>query len=461
MLKVFNEVNSLDKKCYKKYLLSEEILMEHAAIGIYNHIIKKFDYNSKILIVCGSGNNGADGIVVARLLNRYYNIELFIIKEPKSPIAILQKKRILSLGIKTINSISETNSYDIVVDCILGTGLNNTLSLDIKNIIDTINNIEAYKIACDIPSGIDQQGKILSTAFKANTTITMGALKISLLTDIAKDYVGDIKVANLGLINSLYEGDTNCYLLEKKDLKLPHRTQKDTNKGLYGHLSVILGDKKGAGLIVCETALNFGVGLVTAITDDTNIPYTIMYSETIPQKTTCIALGMGLGNNFDKEILNTNLPLLLDADIFYNDIILTQLHKNNIVLTPHPKEFCSLLKITNIDNIDIKTLQNNRFYYLNKFCKKYPNVVVVLKGANSIVQQNDKIYINNLGTAKLSFGGSGDILAGIIASLLTQNYTPLDSAIQGTLVHTIASLNYDKNDYSLNVKDLIEQIKIV
>jgi len=460
MKPIYDEVNTLDKKCYEKYFLSEDILMEHAALAMFNYISKTFTKDKTILIVCGSGNNGADGIVLARLLYKIYNIKLYIYKKPKSKIASLQEKRTLSLGVNLISNLKDEKP-DIIADCLFGTGLNRKLNITTTQLIEQINNLNSYIISCDIASGINTNGQILTKAIKANTTITMGALKKSLFSDNVKDYIGDIIISSLGIHNSLYENKTNTFLLEQKDLLLPLREEKNTNKGTFGHLAVLLGDKIGAGIIACETALSFGCGLVSAITNKQNLPYSIMYNKTIPSKTTAIALGMGLGDKLDKSILNTNLPLLLDADIFYNTIILDLLKKDNIVLTPHPKEFCSLLKITKIDDIDIKTLQDNRFYYVNKFCNKYPNVVLLLKGANVIICKNNLTYINNNGTNKLSFAGSGDVLAGLIASLLAQGYNCLDATIQGSLAHTQASSNFKGNDYSLNPKDLIEEIKIL
>ena len=459
MQNVYNEVNTLDKKCLTKYFLSQDILMEHAALSIYNHIISKFISSKNILIVCGSGNNGADGLVLARLLNEKYNVQVYLSSPIKSDIAKIQEKRAISVGINFIEKID--TQYDVVVDCLFGSGLNKPLDEKYINIITQMNNIKAYKIACDLPSGINIKGQISNVCFKADTTITMGAYKICLFSDLAKDYIGNILKANLGISNELYEENSNYKLLEFSDLKLPIRDKKDTNKGSFGHLAVVLGNKKGAGLISSNTALVFGVGLITAITNDDDLPYSIMYNTKLPTNTTAIAIGMGLGDIFDKSILDTKLPILFDADILYNEIILEHLNKDNIVLTPHPKEFCALLKLTNISDISINELQNNRFLYLEKFCLKYPNVVVLLKGVNVLIQQNKNLYINPLGSSKLSFGGSGDILSGLISSLMAQGYSSLESTIQGSLVHTIASNNYKGNDYSLNVNDLIEQIKIL
>jgi hydroxyethylthiazole kinase-like uncharacterized protein yjeF len=168
---------------------------------------------------------------------------------------------------------------------------------------------------------------------------------------------------------------------------------------------------------------------------------------------------MGLGKRYDKSFIENNIPKVIDANLFYDKNILTILEQNNIVLTPHPKEFCSLLKISGIDDIDISTLQNDRFKYLSLFCKKYPKVVLLLKGANVLIAQNNKIYINQFGDATLSKGGSGDVLSGLIGGLLAQGYSSLDATICGSLAHSLAIAKYDNNNYSLNPYDLIELVK--
>ena len=464
MKKVFDEVNSLDKKCYDRYALSEDILMEHAATSMLDFCEQNFKKDSKILIACGVGNNGADGITLARLLQSKYNITLFLPFSVNSVMAKLQLKRANKVDVKIINHYSSFDTkYALVVDCLFGSGLKRDLDKQYQKIIKKLNKINAYKLSCDIPSGINNLGQISSVAFKSDTTITMGALKKSLFTDIVKDYVGDIKVANLGVQRKLYEGDTNCYLLNKKDLKLPFRDIKSTHKGSFGHLSVIIGDKKGAGLLCAQAGFAFGCGLITAVNtikeEIKKIPNHIMQSKTIPQNTTALCIGMGLGDKYDKSYFKNNIPKVIDADLFYDKIILDILQQDNIVLTPHPKEFCSLLKLTNIADIDINKLQNNRFKYLSMFSKKYPKITILLKGANVLIAQNKKLYINRFGTSALSKGGSGDVLSGLIGSLLAQGYSTLEATINGSLAHTIAALKYSGNNYSLTPKELINQIK--
>ncbi len=457
MQKVFSEVNSLDKRCYEELGLTEDILMENAAAGIFNFINDKFSSNEivKILIVSGAGNNGADGIALARMLHSKYDVKLYLPFQIKSTQTIVQLTRAEIIGVNVVHQIEEC---DVVVDCLFGSGLNKEMNEISIKIIENLNNLNGYKIACDIPSGINNIGQINQIAFKAHMTITMGALKKSLFGDSVKDYVGKIKVVNLGIQRDIYELESNCFLLDESDMKLPYRKLQSTHKGNFGHLSVVVGEKRGAGLLSCEAALSFGVGLVTAITLNKNIPYSIMSSESLPQNTTAIAIGMGLGS-LNNEILENNIAKVIDADMFYKDSILNLLNKINIVLTPHPKEFVNLLKITKIDNITIEELQNNRFKYVELFCSQYPKVVLALKGSNTLIGQNNKIYINSLGTSSLSFGGSGDILSGLIGSLLAQGYSSLDSAISGSLAHAISASKYNKADFSLTPKDLIEQIK--
>ncbi len=459
MQKVFDELNSLDKRCYTKFALSEDILMEHAANAMALYISKNYSNKKSILIVSGSGNNGADGIALARLLYKKYKIKLYLPFGLKSNMSKIQFKRTKLLGLKPIDKIKKA---DIIVDCLFGTGLNKNLNEQSIDIIEKLNLKKAIKIACDIPSGINCLGQVNDLVFKADVTITMGALKTSLFQDRAKDYIGKVIVANLGVQRKIYEVNTNTYLLDKKDLILPFRNTSNTNKGDFGHLNVVCGSKVGASLIASNAGFAFGAGLVSIISDTKiAIPAYIMQDTSISHNCTAIVIGMGLGS-YDKEklrnILNNDIKKVIDADLFYDKDIVSVLNQE-LVLTPHPKEFCSLLKLCDVDDIDIKTLQNNRFLYVKKFCRKYPKIILVLKGANVLISQNQNIYINTFGNQILAKGGSGDVLSGLIASLIAQGYDTLYSALNASLAHALAGSNYKKNNYSLNPLDLIKEVK--
>ncbi len=448
MKKVFDEVVSLDRRCYEIFGLNEDLLMENAASSMASCIQNKFPENSKILIVSGNGNNGADGIALSRNLCGSYKVELFLPLGIKSSMANLQLDRAKKVGVKIVESVND-NNYDVIVECLFGSGFNKPISSFINDLLLKLNTIKAYKIACDIPV----------VPFKADITITMGSLKKKLFFDGLKDYVGEIIVGNLGVSQKMYETDTTCFLLEKIDMKLPFRKKLSSHKGDFGHLAVVIGDKEGAGLIACEAGFTFGAGLVTAITKETNLPLHIMQSEILPKNTTAIALGMGLGEKLQNTLIENEIPKVIDADIFYDEVILKILEQENIVLTPHPKEFCSLLEICGFGKITIDDLQENRFLFVEKFCQKYQKIVLLLKGANVIIAKNEQIFINTFGTPKLSFGGSGDVLSGLIGSLLAQKYTPLEATISASLAHSFASIEYSLNDYSMKPQDLIEAIK--
>ncbi len=462
MQKLFYEVGSLDKRCYDEFALSEDILMEHASNGIASYIRQNFAKNSKVLIVCGGGNNGADGMACARLLHVDYDVRVFYVGEPKSEMAILQDKRLHAIGVKRAIYLDES---DVIVDAIYGTGFKGEFNPEVKAVMQTINKLDTFKIACDIPSGLESNGECCDDTFAADVSLTMGALKISMFSDKVKDFIGKIKVLDLGISREIYEVDSNWHLLDMDDMKLPFRKQEDTHKGSYGHLAVLSGEKSGASIISGLSALRFGSGLVTLVGYENaplNMPYALMYSSHKPTNTTALACGMGLGEDIsDKEFgefLDNELPIIVDADIFHSSKLLEVLKRQNIVITPHPKEFVSLLKLTKIADIGIVELQNDRFKYCELFCKAYPHVTLLLKGANVIICEDNSFFINPHGSSALAKGGSGDVLSGLVGALLAQGYSPLDSAINASLAHTKLVQNYKGSDFSLIPDDLIAGI---
>ncbi len=460
MQKLFKEVASLDQRCYNEFDLSEDILMEHAADGMREYIQHHFDTSHTIIIICGAGNNGADGIVLARLLHGDYLVKLYLPYGAKSPMAQLQLRRAENIGVRVVTAMEPS---DIIVDALFGSGFSRTFDADTKTLLTQLNQSHAIKIACDIPSGLHLEGTLEAQTFKADVTLTMGALKLGMFSDAAKDVVGKIHVLNLGLSRTLYEQDSPYKLLESDDLKLPHRNIQNSHKGSFGHLAIVCGEKQGAAIIAATAAFHFGAGLVTLLSNENvQLPHELMQSHLLPNTTTALALGMGLGNEFaDHELeshLQHNLPIILDADIFAHSLFLTLLQREQIIVTPHPKEFTTILKVCGIADISVEALQNNRFYYVETFSKAYPNVVLLLKGANVIIAHNEEFYINALGSNVLAKGGSGDVLSGLIGSLLAQGYTPVEAAIGASLAHTLSANAFTKNSYALTPQDLIEGI---
>lgn len=460
MQNLFEEVSSLDCRAVDKFALSEELMMEHAAIALDRTIRERFALGSSILIVCGSGNNGADGLALARLLDVSYDVIVHLPSDPASPLAKLQLKRLEKMGIKHERLPKHA---DVIVDALFGSGLSRPLDTVSTKILETINAMSGFKIACDVPSGLYADGTLDPHAFKANLTITMGALKRGMFSDNAKEIVGEIIVTDLGIHHNHYEIPSQWHLLEANDLRLPIRTISTAHKGTYGHLAVVCGEKIGASVIAGSAALRFGAGLVSLISNENvTLPYELMQSHSLPTTTTAIALGMGLGVEFCDHELTTLLdnthPLVLDADIFTHPLFLELLKRPNIILTPHPKEFIQILRVSGLADIDTQTLQDDRFSYAQAFCSTFPNTVLVLKGANVIIGRNQDFFINPHGTVALAKGGSGDVLSGLIGALLAQGYDPLKSALQGSLAHALASQKISKNNYSMTPFDLIESI---
>ncbi|WRA83550.1 NAD(P)H-hydrate dehydratase [Helicobacter pylori] len=462
MLSVYEKVNALDKRALEELFLSEDVLMENAAMALERAVLQNASLGAKVIILCGSGDNGGDGYALARRLAGRFRVLVFEMKLAKSPMCQLQKERAKKVGvvIKTWEEKNEDLECDVLVDCVVGSAFKGELEPFLD--FESLSQKARFKIACDIPSGIDSKGRVDKGAFKADLTISMGAIKSCLLSDRAKDYVGELKVGHLGVFHQVYEIPTDTFLLEKSDLKLPLRDKKNAHKGDYGHAHVLLGKHSGAGLLSALSALSFGSGVVSVqaleceITSN-NKPLELVFCENFPKKLSAFALGMGLENipkDFNKWL--ELAPCVLDAGVFYHKEVLQALEKE-VILTPHPKEFLSLLKSVGI-NISMLELLDNKLEIARDFSQKYLKVVLLLKGANTLIAHQGRVFINNLGSVALAKAGSGDVLAGLIVSLLAQNYTPLDAAINASLAHALAGLEF-KNNYALTPLDLIEKIK--
>ncbi|MFP6143669.1 NAD(P)H-hydrate dehydratase [Helicobacter pylori] len=462
MLSVYEKVNALDKRAIEELFLSEDILMENAAMALERAVLQNASLGAKVIILCGSGDNGGDGYALARRLAGRFRVLVFEMKLAKSPMCQLQKERAKKAGvvIKAWEEKNEDLECDVLIDCVIGSAFKGELEPFLD--FESLSQKARFKIACDIPSGMDSKGRVDKRAFKADTTISMGAIKSCLLSDRAKDYVGELKVEHLGVFNQIYEIPTDTFLLEKNDLKLPLRDKKSAHKGDYGHAHILLGKHSGAGLLSALSALSFGSGVVSVqaleceITSN-NKPLELVFCENFPNFLSAFALGMGLENipkDFNKWL--ELAPCVLDAGVFYHKEVLQALEKE-VILTPHPKEFLSLLKSVGI-NISMLELLDNKLEIARDFSQKYPKVVLLLKGANTLIAHQGQVFINILGSVALAKAGSGDVLAGLIVSLLSQNYTPLDAAINASLAHALAGLEF-KNNYALTPLDLIEKIK--
>lgn len=460
---VYEETNTLDERCYKYFDLTPEILIEHAGLALARAVKKKLTCKKSALFVCGMGNNGADGIVAARILHGAYNVNVYLPFELKSELAKLQLERAKKVGVVVVTELIDA---DVYVDALFGAGLNRALDAFTCKLLETLNSKQSYKIACDIPSGIMNDLTLNSVIFQANETITMGALKLNLLNDNVKDVVGQIKVANLGIARKMYETPSPTFLLQKSDLRLPIRIKKNTNKGTFGHVAIVQGSKEGAARLAGMGAFHFGAGLVTLIGEKPKkLPIYLMNSETLPKNANVIVAGMGLEMPLDEVVLqplllSNTLPLVIDASLSHHPLITEIIaSKKPVVLTPHPKEFSSILELTCKEKVSVEAIQKNRFDHAKRFSLAFPHVVLVLKGANTIIAHNGELFINTYGMPSLAKGGSGDVLAGMIGALIAQGYTPKDAAISATLAHALVSEKFTCNNFALTPIDICKGLK--
>ena len=496
MQKLFLDTRENDSKVRDLYGLTEDIMMENAAAALENavipHAFREGGYyiqRPSVLILAGSGNNGADGYALARrLMGKSYSVTVCAVSEPSSAMCVLQQKRAKKAGVYIINPMElddyiAEKSFDltVIVDCIFGSGFRGSADVIVQSVLETVNNTEdAYKIACDIPTGIDKWGNTYGTAFRADVTITMGALKLALYSDEAKDLCGKIELCNLGVSRTNFEhaGIPYACVLEQKDMELPLRNKQKVNKGSFGHSVFIAGKKSGAGIIAATASFNFGSGLVTVVNAFkeeciNNVPCELMTDKAIPLNAAAVAIGMGFGREnpeeykgFINELLKkSSIRCVLDADAFYykETVRFIEQSSNTVVLTPHPKEFASLLELCGMGSYTVEQVVQNRYELVSEFCKKYEEKVLLLKGANPVIgvkmtqKGSTDLYINSLGSASLAKGGSGDVLTGLICALLSQKYSGIQSAVYASLAHAAAG-SLEPDSYSLTPLKLIQKI---
>ena len=474
MQKVFDNPSQIEALVKQKYGFPDFIMMENAALAIKNLI------TSDCIILCGKGNNGGDGYALARQLYGTINTLVFCLEPPAASEAKVQYEMCKKLGIPFISQaaltkkLSDTkNPPAFIIDCLYGTGFKGELTGAAAKIVQLSNKAKSVRIACDIPTAL---------AFNAHYTITMGEHKLALFSDKAKQVCGKIIVAPLGMDKTLFENTAPspaAFLVEPSDCILPLRTNKAAHKGTYGHTAVFSGEKAGAAIICATAAMNFGSGLTTIIKQHKSnlgqfkISPELMISEGIPAKTTCIVLGPG-SDSLQPETLaaieqwwfnaKTKAPAaVFDAGVFgdpdFNKLLkkLCTRKDSRIVLTPHLAEFERFSSLITVE--ELANSPESKIKAGTAIAKKFPGTTVVIKSANTFIFSKNQTFIVTDGSPSLAKGGSGDVLAGMIASLLAQGYTAKDAAITACETHALAGKKHGKQAWDLSPMSLISIIK--
>lgn len=433
-------------------------LMLRAGEAAYHLARESYPHSQHWLILCGHGNNGGDGYVVARLAQAAgVSVTLLALKSDKpQPDEATQTRQawLDAGGVIHAPNVAWPQQTDLIIDALLGIGLSSAPREAVAELITRANRHPAPVLALDIPSGLlAQTGATPGAVIHADRTLTFIALKPGLLTGKARDVTGRLHQHALGLESWLVRQTTRIQRIEASQLSqwLPPR-RPTSHKGDHGKLVIIGGDHGTAGAIrmAGEAALRAGAGLVRVLTRNENIAPIVtarpelMVHELTPRSldeslewADVVVIGPGLGQqSWGKQALrkveSSRKPMLWDADAL-NILAINPDKRHNRVLTPHPGEAARLL------NCSVAEIESDRLLSAQRLVKLYGGVVV-LKGAGTVIaDEQHGIAIVDAGNAGMASGGMGDVLSGIIGALLGQPLTPYDAACAGCVAHGAAA----------------------
>lgn len=461
-----------------------QVLMEVAGRGAAQEAIKLWQNEpGEVIVLCGRGNNGGDGMVIARYLHLWgIPVSVWLVSKDESTDVEMSteesktnRKILENLGIDVIVS-NESPAHAIaeatlIVDALFGTGLDRELDNAFRTAVDAINRSGKSVISVDIPSGVNSDtGKVMGVAVRADHTVTFGYLKPGLLCHPGASLAGDLSVVDIGLPDADEVSKPIVTLTTSDYVRalLPPRPT-DSNKGTFGSVLTVAGSlgMSGATLLASQSALRAGAGLSLLATPKTlvlNLPpgeviyhaiaetkdYSISVQalkevEKLVERVTAIVLGPGVStqeetvsfiHKFVSEILaEDDKPCVIDADALNaiaKDTSVIPKNAHHIVITPHPKELSRLM------DCSVQEIQEDRVKAAITAAEKF-GCIVVLKGSHTIVASPDgEVFINPTGNAGMATAGAGDVLSGIIGGLLAQGLSPLDAATAGVYLHGAA-----------------------
>ena len=457
------QVRAFDKYAMSKLGLSGTVLMERAGEAAFELLRKKWPDASSIVVLVGVGNNGGDGYVIARLAQQQgLMVKIMSVGDTQKLTgdALAASQRLQSVGIEAVDFRGEDLvGVDVIVDAIFGIDLNRALDEGTLAIFQAVNALNKPVLAIDVPSGLHaDSGESLGAVIVATVTLTYIGLKRGLYFGVGPEVAGDIELCDLSLPEKVYEqhqADIECIHYEQfKGLLKPR--ERAAHKGLFGHVLVIGGDHgmTGAVRMAAESAARCGAGLVSIGTRaehapllNLNRPELMVHAledETVFQKlaerATVLIIGPGLGqSDWAKQMLTlaieSGLPLIVDADAL-NLLSEAPQKCSHWILTPHVGEAARLLGQSS------QEVQYDRQQAVIELQANYGGIVI-LKGADTLIfqgqtEEHDVSYLCLAGNPGMATGGMGDILTGVIASLLAQGIEPLDACKLGVCLHATA-----------------------
>ncbi len=497
------QVREADKYAIEELKIPSVVLMENAAISITEIVRDYFpeiDQFNQIGIVCGKGNNGGDGFAIARhFINSGFTIKVLSIPteeemkgDAKVNFQILKnlKNKIDLLNIKFFKKSADTKwlaDCTLIIDAILGTGTKGELKAPYDKIVDGLNKLEAFKVAVDIPTGLDVDSAYGSTIFEADLTITLAELKSGLFYGKGYTFAGEVKKGSIGMGPEYFNQlEVDEYLIEPEDayFNLPPK-ELDAHKYSSGKVLVIAGSGflPGASILASNSALNSGAGAVilafpksiksfaqSQLDSVVLYPYEDEGNEYLSEANIdeleekirwadSIILGPGLGREKTtqnavlkllKDYSNKNIVLDADALFVLNNTESSKLNLNGKVLTPHHGEFANML------GIKTEELQKDLMKYGRKFAND-TGAYLVLKGAPTIIfTPGGEALINTVGNPGMAKFGTGDVLSGIIGSFIAQSKDIDKSLISAVYIHSLSAdlLLNKKTIYGITAPDI-------
>ncbi|MDI6890318.1 MAG: NAD(P)H-hydrate dehydratase [Thermodesulfovibrionales bacterium] len=516
------EMRVIDRRTIEEYGILSVVLMERAGLAVASKIKELFgkskDSNhQKVIVLAGSGNNGGDGLVVARNLhNECWDVKVFLTPRPEDlkGDALLQYNAAVKFGvdIRPIKELLKQQSvitpHSIIVDALLGTGLSKNVTGMLSEVISLLNRSNIPIISVDIPSGISSDnGQVMGEAVKADYTVTFGLPKRGHLLFPGAQHTGKLFIEDIGFPEELLRSDKlNVELLMKNEVSplIPQR-HRYSYKGDYGHVLIIAGSrgKTGAALMAAKACLRSGAGLVTIgvpeslaeifqsrVTEEMTLILPDKGDGTLSEKASrvilnfldekadIIAIGPGIGVSADTRklmevlIRNSRNPMVVDADginslkggkkVFVKA-------KAPMIFTPHPGEMARLLNQPPFAKggqggitVSTQDIEKDRINTALSFAKE-TGAYLVLKGVPTIIAGPDgRAYINSTGNPGMATAGTGDVLTGMISGFLGQGIKPFNASILGVYMHGLAGdiAASEKGEHPLIATDIIDKIPV-
>jgi hydroxyethylthiazole kinase-like uncharacterized protein yjeF len=488
-----DQVRELDRIAIEEFGMAGIDLMERAGAAAFEALRDRFPSARSIAVLCGAGNNGGDGYVVARLARESgMSVKLYALHSPGGLAAEMAARLRASDVLIEDYAGQPLVGFDVVVDAIFGTGLDRAPEGVYRSAVDAINASGAGVVAVDLPTGLHaDSGRVMGAAVRADVTVTFIGLKQGMLTGAGRLYCGTIRYSSLGVPEEIFErvepAAARLSLGGMSSLLAPRRA--DAHKGDFGRVLIIGGDlgMMGAAILAGEAALRTGAGLVTIATRGTHAPAIAaarpeLMSHGVEEgrelralldRATVVAIGPGLGRSAWGArllgiVLDADLPLVVDADAL-NLLAISPERRDDWVITPHPGEAARLLRCT------VAEIERDRFQAVRDLQSRFGGVAV-LKGAGSLVCapsepplpravsaprfSQDVIGVCDAGNPGMASGGMGDALTGIIAALIAQGMPLANAACLGVALHAEAGDRAaEEGERGLIASDLIARLR--